>query len=174
MVISTDSVNAGFSVSKALFQTAKLIPRELKVEGGKDILDLGSNGAVSTKEAMGVVLERAMAKLKSVVEEARAALGIPEDAVIDTSPEATANRIADFALGAFEKWRSNDKSRLALADEDARKQFVEFIGAAVEQGIGEASDILNALGALSGEVQDNIAQTQSFIQQRFDDFILNG
>src|SRR5690606_33954484 len=63
--------------------------------------------SLTTADAQRVLLERAFAKLRSVVGEARAALGLPDDAVLDTSPAATADRIADFALGFFDRYASN-------------------------------------------------------------------
>ena len=133
----------------------------------KDTVQLGAQGKLSTGQAMNVVLERAMAKLRAVVDDARAALGIPERQVIDTSPEATANRIADFALGAFDRWRENHGE---LGDEDAHRDFVHFIGGAILQGIDEARGILTALNALTPEVDANINTTWDIIQQRLNDF----
>jgi hypothetical protein len=111
-----------------------------------------------------------MDKLRSVVTDARAALGIPEGTQIDTSPEATANRIADFALGAFDNWLKN---HAGLADEDARKQFAGFIGGAIQQGISEARGILSSLNALNPDVNTNIDSTWDVIQTRLNDFVAN-
>jgi hypothetical protein len=146
----------------------RIIPRDLKGEAPKDTLILGKSGSVSSDQAMGVVFERAMDKLRSVVSDARQALGMADNAQIDTSPDATGNRIADFALGAFDKWRTQHKD---LADDVARKQFADFIGGAVQQGIEEARGILGALNALSNDVSSNIDKTWNTVQQRLNDFV---
>jgi len=165
---------AGTSYSTNIFaegqQQTRIIPRELTVESRKDMLVLGKGDPVSTIQAMNVVVERALDKLRSLVNDAREALGISADAQIDTSPEATGNRIADFALGAFDKWRSNHKD---LTDDDAREQFVSFIGSAVLQGISEARGILNALNVLNQDVSDNIDKTWEVVAQRFNKFLAN-
>ncbi|MFM1919783.1 MAG: hypothetical protein RLZZ303_1417 [Candidatus Hydrogenedentota bacterium] len=148
---------------------ARIIPKELNAPKRKaDLLELGKGEKPSNGQAQGIVLERAYERLRQLVGDARAELGIPEGAVLDTSPEATANRIADFALGFFGKYAENN----GLADDEAgRKQFVDFIGKAVAQGIDEARGILGALNALNPEISGNIDKTAEIIQQRFEDFI---
>ena len=152
-------------------EAARVLPRGLAVHGPKDTLELGKKNKVSTAQAQNVLLERAYNKLKSVVDQARADLGIPEGAVIDTSPEATADRIVEFALGAFQSyWGSHPE----LGEEEARGEFAAFIGAAIGQGIDEARGILGALNALNPEVDGNIDKTAAIIEQRLNDFIENG
>ncbi|MBI5094917.1 MAG: DUF5610 domain-containing protein [Candidatus Hydrogenedentes bacterium] len=138
-----------------------------------DSVSFGSNSQVTPAQANSILLERAYDKIRSVVSDAKAALGIPEGQAIDTSNEATAGRIADFALGAFEKWRSTP-ARAALSDEEARKQFATFIGGAISQGISEAQNILGALNALNPEITNNIQSISDLIQQRLDSFVANG
>ncbi len=149
-------------------QKQTIIPRDLRIDGPKDLLELGKTGDVTNDQAMQVVLNRAMDKLRSVVSDAKSALGISEDTVIDTSPEATGGRIADFAIGAFSSWLKNHQG---LADEDARTQFADFIGGAVQQGITEARGILSSLNALNGDVSSNIDKTWEVVQNRLNDFV---
>lgn len=130
-----------------------------------------SSGGVSESQAQSMVLERAFEKLRAVVGDARTALGLAEGEEIDTSPEATANRIADFALNFFGKYAENN----GLADDETgRKQFADFIGAAIGQGIEEARGILTALSALNGNVDSGITETEGYIQKRLEDFVKNG
>lgn len=154
-----------------LGQRPKLLPRDLVTSGGTDRVDFGSGEKVTPDQAQGVVLERAYEKLRGIVGDARTALGIPEGAVIDTSPEATAGRIADFAIGFFSKYAENN----GLAnDENGRKQFADFIGGAIGKGIDEARGILNALSVLDGDIAKNVDKTQELVQSRLDDFVKNG
>lgn len=135
-----------------------------------DVVSFGGN-PLSDSDSLRVVLEQALEKLRSVVGEARGALGIPEGAVIDTSPEATANRIADFALNFFDQyWEDHSE----LSEDEARSAFVELIGGAIQQGIDEARDILSALNALNGETDDTISTIEQLIQQRLDEFLGGG
>lgn len=137
----------------------------------RDSVEFGKEAIIPTARAMEVVLNRAYEELRTAVGAAREELGIPEGAVIDTSPEATAGRIADFALGFFDKYAENNGLE---NNEEGRQQYADFIGAAINQGIAEARDILTSLSALNGEVDANIDQTASLVQERLDNFVANG
>lgn len=145
-------------------------PFQTPAAPGRDRVDFGQTRPTPA-QAQGILLERAYDKLRALVADARAELGIPEGAILDTSPEATANRIADFALGFFDRFAKNNK----LADDEAgRKQFADFIGRAITKGIDEARGILSALNALNGEIAGNVDKTASLVQRRLDDFVANG
>lgn len=159
------------SVSAQLFNKTPVIPQDMNVDFPKDVLDIGNGKSLSSGESMNLVVERAMEKLRSVVSDARAQLGLSENQQIDTSPEATAGRIADFALGAFDKWSKNHQG---LSDQDARQQFSDFIGGAIQKGISEARGILTSLNSLTSEVDSNIDKTWSVIQSRLNDFVAQG
>ncbi|MBN2309848.1 MAG: DUF5610 domain-containing protein [Candidatus Hydrogenedentes bacterium] len=175
MVNTISSVNLSYSASLYQRQTTALASQAQEQTAGlTDQLDFGKSGVLSTDDAMSILYERSMAKLQSVVEDARAALGLSETSVLDTSPEATAGRIADFALNFFDAWRQGDESRMALSDEEAREQFVNFIGGAIDQGFQEARGILDSLSALSTDINDGIDSTYEIIQQRLLDFVANG
>lgn len=132
-----------------------------------DVVVLGKGKAISNDQAMQIVYERSLEKLKSVVSEARQQLGLGKDEALDTSPEATAKRIADFAVNAYDVWRAIHKD---LSEEDARKQFATFIGGAVKEGIADARKILGALSALSPEIDKNIDTIDQLVSRRLEDF----
>lgn len=134
----------------------------------RDRLDLGKSGPLSTEDAINIVTERSLNKLLSVINDARGALGIPEGSTLDISPEATAGRIADFALGFFDTYLEQHSE---LEGDEARKQFAEFIGGAIGQGIEEARGILGALQALNPDVDNKIGTIADLIQQRLDAFV---
>ena len=168
------AVSYNSSATNNTFLNSQVIPKAMDApKSARDILDIGSNRKLSDTETSGIIYERAMAKLKAVVDDARAQLGLAEGEVIDTSAEATAGRIADFAIGAFEVWRSHS-GRGQLSDEEARSQFAGFIGAAVTQGIEEARGILGALNALNPDVTSKIDAIAGLVQQRLDAFVANG
>lgn len=146
------------------------LTRTEETSGGTitDILEFGSSSLTIT-QSTNLVLERAFEKLRAVVSDARAELGIPEDAVLDTSAEATAGRIVDFALGAFEAFLRNHSE---LEGQEARRTFADFIGAAIQQGISEAQQILGALNALNPEVDGKIGNISDIIAQRLEEFVI--
>lgn len=170
MVNQVNPANEGTPLG-SLKDRPKLIPTDLRVPRQKDVVDFGQGRPLNQAQIQDIVVDRALEKLRDIVNDARAQLGLPEGAVVDTSPEATANRIADFALGFFGQYAENN----GLEDnEEGRRQYAEFIGGAVSQGIEEARGILEALNALNPEVSGNIDQTASLVQDRFDSFVLNG
>jgi hypothetical protein len=126
--------------------------------------------SITIEQSYGIVTERAFEQLRAVVDEARAELGLPEDAVLDTSPEATAERILEFALGQFGRFQENHEE---LGEDEARQQFVDLIGGAIGQGISEAREILGALSALTPEVDSGISTIESIIEQRLQAFAEN-
>ncbi len=171
MVDSMPPINNEALVAGQMVSKPRLIPRDLRVEKKQDTVELGQQGAVSNAQAQNIVLERAMEKLRNVVQQARAELGLSDNTILDTSPEATANRIADFALGFYSQYAENN----GLEDsEESRSQYAEFIGEAIGQGINEARDILTALNSLSDNVNSNIDTTHSLVQDRLDNFVANG
>lgn len=167
METSISSVSLyGNSTYKGL-ESPPLIPREFQTTKTGDQVLLGKD-KLSNNQIMNMVVERSMAKLRAVVDDAKAALGLSENDSLDTSPEATANRIADFALNFYDKWREKHTDG---TEEDARKQYASFIGGAIQQGIGEARDILGALNAMNSDVSGNIDKTWEHIQARLNKFI---
>ena len=134
----------------------------------KDKLELGKGSPLSKEQTNALILERAFNKLRSVVDDARAELGLPEGAELDTSAEATAQRIGDFALNFFDKYLEKHPE---VEGDAARKQFADFIGGAIKQGIEEARGILDALSALNPDLTGKIDSIGQLIQQRLDDFV---
>lgn len=172
MVDATRSIGSSTTVP-----TGKL-PIQARAEGADnrsqratDVLSLGRGEKPGPADSMKIVEERAYQKLRAVVEDARKQLGLEEGATLDTSPEATADRIADFALNFFGKYA--EKHGLEN-NEEGRQAFVDFIGKAVSQGIDEARGILGALNALNPDITKNIDSTFELIQKRFGDFVKNG
>jgi hypothetical protein len=173
MVQNVQNASTGYPVEK-LLQTSKSTYSasfSASVQVSKTDQVSFSKGDVSKGQAQGIVLDRAYEKLRAVVGDARTALGLAEGEEIDTSPNATANRIADFAINFFSKYAENN----GLEDnEEGRKAFADFIGGAIGQGIEEAKGILTALSAFDPDIQAGVEDTASYIQKRLDDFVKNG
>ena len=82
------------------------------------------------------------------------------------SPENTANRIADFALGGFSFFEGGKAA--AENSQDSRQRFADFILPAIDQGIREALDIL---GDMPSPILEDVEQTRDLIGERFDAFV---
>ena len=169
MVQNVNAAAPQLPVDGRLVKNSPALPQSFATTQRVDTVSFSAT--ISTTQSQEIVVNRAFEQLRAVVEEARAELGIPEGDTLDTSPEATANRIADFALNFFSQYAENN----GLEDnEEGRSQFAAFIGDAINQGIDEARGILSALDALNPDVQSGIDQTAEYIQGRLDDFVTNG
>ena len=147
-----------------------VIPNDLRSTSGA-AARLEVRGEVTTTETLDRARERAFAQLRGVVDEARAALNLPEGQAIDTSPEATGERIANFALRFFNDFAENN----GLEDTpEGRQQFADFIGGAIGQGIEEAREILQGLEVLSPSVTQLIDDTAAVVDNILNDFVENG
>ena len=92
---------------------------------------------------------------------------------VDTSPEATADRIVSFATAFYQKYKEQTPD---MTEEERLDKFLSIIGGGVDTGFKDARDILDGLGVLSGKVADDIDKTYSLIQDgfaRFRESILN-
>jgi hypothetical protein len=164
-IISAQSTQS-YSFSGSYNQQGQL--QQLSISASQtDTVQFG-NTTITQSESLNIILERSYDKLTSLVVEAKDVLGIAPDAQLDTSPEATANRIAYFALNFFEQYAAKHDD---LQGKEARKAFADLIGGAINQGIQEAQDILGALGAITGEIENSITTIQTIIQERLDAFI---
>lgn len=91
------------------------------------------------------------------------------DEGIDFSPEATAGRIVDFATSFFPLYQQQHSGN----GESLEKQldsFLNVVGGGVEQGFGEAKDILTGLKVFNGEIEENANATYDLIYEGFAKF----
>lgn len=147
------------------------IEEDRRAPKASDEVLFGKGKVLSNDDKANLVVERALARLRSVVDDARAELGLPEGSELDISAEATAGRITGFALNFFDQYA---KKNGLENNEEGRKQFADFIGGAISQGISEARGILGALNALDKDTGTKIDSIADIIQKRLDDFVKNG
>ena len=131
-----------------------------------DRLDIGSDG-ITVGSAFKVVTDRVLARIKAAVDEARAVLGVGSGP-FDASPEATADRIFNFAVGFFGAYRSQHPE---LDGETGRESFVDLVWGAVQQGIREARGILTAIAPIDESVNAGIDKIAQILENRFTQFL---
>ncbi|MBP7665035.1 MULTISPECIES: DUF5610 domain-containing protein [Shewanella] len=81
---------------------------------------------------------------------------------VDTSPEATADRIVSFATQFF-SIHQQQNSGMSLSDQ--LDSFMGIIGGAIDNGFKEAKDILSGLKVLQGDIADGVDKTYSLVQE---------
>ena len=84
------------------------------------------------------------------------------DSGIDTSPEATAERIVAFATAFYSRYKE-------LSDEQTEAQtldnFLALITPGVDKGFADAKDILSGLKVYEGEVESGVDKTYQLVMQ---------
>lgn len=87
---------------------------------------------------------------------------------IDFSPEATAERIVSFSTQFLGSYREQHPE---MGEEQSLTSFVDIIGGGIEQGFGEAKDILGSLKVLAGDITNNIDKTYELVQAGLQSFV---
>ncbi len=87
---------------------------------------------------------------------------------IDFSPEATAERIVAFSTQFLGSYREQHPE---MGEEESLTAFVDIISGGIEQGFGEAKDILGGLKVLEGEISTNIDKTYELVQEGLQAFV---
>ena len=86
---------------------------------------------------------------------------------VDFSPEATAQRIVDFATSFLGAFKGNH------ADDDGNAQidgFSQMIKDAVDEGFQQSRDLLDGIGKISSQVAEGVDRTYNLVMQGLDDF----
>ncbi|MBU0912127.1 MAG: DUF5610 domain-containing protein [Gammaproteobacteria bacterium] len=92
---------------------------------------------------------------------------------VDTSPQATADRIVGFATAFYQKFSEQNPD---MPEEERLDKFLALVGGGVDKGFEDARGILDGLGVLNGKVSEDIDSTYSLIQDgfaKFREMILN-
>jgi len=86
---------------------------------------------------------------------------------VDNSPEATSERVVSFATQFFGLYQEQNSG---MSFDDQLSEFMDIIGGAIDQGFGEARDILTNLKVLEGEIAEGVDQTYSLVRQGLQEF----
>ncbi|ART79471.1 DUF5610 domain-containing protein [Oceanisphaera avium] len=83
------------------------------------------------------------------------------------SPENTAGRIVDGALGFFETFQ---KQNSKMPEEEQVEKFLSIITKSIDKGYGEAVKVLDGLKVFDGSIKDNAEATRSLITDKLEAF----
>lgn len=92
---------------------------------------------------------------------------------VDTSPQATADRIVGFATAFYQKYAEQKPD---MPEEERLDKFLALVGGGVDKGFEDARSVLDGLGVLNGKIAEDIDSTYSLIQDgfaKFREMILN-
>lgn len=85
----------------------------------------------------------------------------------DNTPEGTAGRIVSLSTGFYEAFK---QQHVGEDEAEVLKKFMTTIRSGFEQGYKEASDILQGMGVLNGDIAGNIDKTYQLVQKGYADF----
>lgn len=89
------------------------------------------------------------------------------DAGVDTSPDATADRIVSFATNFYSRYKEMNS---ADSGDETLNNFLEAITGGVEKGFSDAKDILKGLKVYEGEVENDVDKTYDLVIKGLDNF----
>ncbi|CAM3652480.1 DUF5610 domain-containing protein [Rheinheimera salexigens] len=89
------------------------------------------------------------------------------DSGIDTSPEATADRIVSFATAFYGKYKEQNPDK---SEQENLDSFLKVIGGGIEKGFADAKDILKSLQVYEGEVESGVDKTYGLVMKGIANF----
>lgn len=150
------------NVEAASKQTAQQTSKQLMNQA---ILSAQEDVSLKSGDESMTLLYRAA--IEAINEELAPAMG--ENAIqtaydngVDTSPEATADRIVSFSTQFFSVHQQQN-SNMSL--DEQLDSFMNIIGGAIDNGFKEARDILSGLKVLQGDIADGVDKTYGLVQE---------
>jgi hypothetical protein len=153
--------------TESLEQTNKKQLNAAILQGAIDQADKSSSSIKD--QPLALVLKTALQGINDALKEIEPNQSLQQsyESEIDFSPQATADRIVAFSTNFFSSYQEQHPE---LSEQEARDTFSDLMLAGVEEGIGEAKDILKALSVLDGDIESDIDKTMAFILEGFDKF----
>ena len=139
---------------------------ELKARTNQNIVQaMFGGGKQGDDKAMNILYSEIMEKINIELGEEHA---ITPDKIAGQaqdywSPENTAGRIVEGALGFFETFQKQNPN---LAEDEQVEQFLSTITKAIDKGYGEATKVLDGLKVFDGSIKDNAEATRSIIDDK--------
>ncbi len=154
----TQGAQAPISVTNKKLLNASILESAMKFEG------------TIANQPQALLLKTALEGINEALKELGVEKTVQEsaDEGVDVSPEATAERIVAFSTNFFPLYLEQHPE---MDEQEALMKFVEVIGGGIDQGFGEAKDILSGLNVLEGDIATNIDKTYELVQKGLADFI---
>ena len=122
------------------------------------------------KEPLSLLYKSAITNINEIISQSTGLENGIEEIVkqeIDTSPEATAERIASKIGDFFKAFMEKNPD---IDSEMAFDSFMREVKKGIEQGFEEAREILEGLNVLNGDIESSINQTYDLLQMKLSDY----
>lgn len=161
-----NSSNSGFqSISPELSEDALVLGSGFNVDNNSsesldlNFQDLYKSLTIASKQIVDKLNEILKNKLPNGLQSLKAE---------DVTPEASADSVVKGVTSLFSAFAKQNQD---LKPEELVKKFIEEAKKGVEQGYGDAKEVLTSLGALEiNGVEDGISKTKDLILQKLDKF----
>ncbi len=142
-----------------------------RIETNAAILQAHQDASISSRNApLSLLYKTALEALRVELEPILKGKSIEEvsESGLDTSPEATAERIVSLSTGFFSSFKEQNPE---LTPTEQIERFTEVISTGIDRGFTEARDVLGGLKVLEeGDIADNIDKTYQLVQEGLADF----
>ncbi len=121
----------------------------------------------SSNEPLSLVLKTALTGINEALKDQFGDNAIENAVSQDNTPEGTASRIVSLSTAFYDAFKQQNPGE---DEEVLLNKFIDTLKKGVDQGFGEARDVLDGLKVLGGEVASNIDKTYELVQKGFEDF----
>ena len=141
---------------------------EAKTQFNAAIVTASFDVAISSgNESLALLYKSAINSINVVLKQERGDNAIQNAFGQDNTAEGTAGRIVSISTGFYEAFKRQHPGE----DEgEVLSKFMSTIKRGFEQGYQEASEILQGLGVLDGDIKSGIEKTYQLVQQGYADF----
>jgi hypothetical protein len=141
---------------------------QARAELNSSIVKASIETSISSKnEPLALLLKSAITRINEILEPELGKNALQNALGQDNTPEGTAGRIVSLSTGFFEAFKQQHPGE---DEADVLKNFMATIRRGFEQGFQEASDILDGLGVLSGDIASGIGKTHELVLKGYADF----
>jgi hypothetical protein len=143
-------------------------PSEARAQLNASIVSASISVSISSQnEPLALLLKAAITGINDALKPEFGDNALQKAATQDNTPVGTAASIVSISTGFFEAYK---KQHAGENEADILKSFMATIRRGFEQGYGEARDILQGLGVLTGDVASGIDKTHQLVQQGYAEF----
>ena len=135
----------------------------------EDRVEISLAANLTVEAVNGILNDSVVEQINKAIQEAGIDLKVEEAEAsgTDTSPEATARRIADYSVGFMDRFTAGHQGMSAKATVQG---FMSLIRDAIEVGFKQAREVLAGVTKLSDTIDQNISRTFELTRQYLDEF----
>ena len=164
-----DVSTANSAAAAATKQSDKIAtPAEARSQLNASIITASFEVAINSQnEPLALLLKTAITGINDLLKPEFGDNAIQNASSQDNTAEGTAGRIVSLSTGFYEAFKSQHPGE---DEATVLKNFMSTIRGGFEQGYKEASDILQGMKVLNGDVASGISKTYELVQKGYADF----